>query len=254
MEQNKGTARGILAIWNDCRPGTQREYEAWYRGEHLPERLSVPGFRAAWRFRAIEGAPEYFTFYETVNPEVLFSAAYEARVNDPSALTRRVMSGVFTNATRALLTSTASWGVLRGAFAVSLRFEAQPGTELDGCLATLAGRDDVLRAEVWRPTRPAAPAVLSAEQAVAGAGQECRRCRRDRDAHRARGARSGGRRARNPGCRSARRHLPVVLLARSGRSARLAIGLFGVRTPIIFSRIHVRHAGPVSQETSCRVR
>ncbi len=125
MEQNKGTARGILAIWNDCRPGTQREYEAWYRGEHLPERLSVPGFRAAWRFRAIEGAPEYFTFYETVNPEVLFSAAYEARVNDPSALTRRIMSGVFTNATRALLTSTASWGVLRGAFAVSLRFEAR---------------------------------------------------------------------------------------------------------------------------------
>ena len=168
MEQNKGAARGILAIWNDCRPGTQREYEAWYRGEHLPERLSVPGFRAAWRFRAIEGQPEYFTFYETVDPEVLFSAAYEMRVNDPSALTQRIMSGVFTNATRALLTSTASWGMLRGAFAVSLRFDTLPGAALDDCLATLAGREDVLRAEVWRSTRPAAPAVLSAEQKLRG--------------------------------------------------------------------------------------
>jgi hypothetical protein len=168
VEQNKGTARGILAIWNDCRPQTQREYEAWYRGEHLPERLSIPGFRAAWRFRAVEGQPEYFTFYETINPEVLFSTMYEARVNDPSALTRRIMSGVFTNATRALLTSTASWGMLRGAFAVSLRFDAPPGKALDDCLAAVAGREDVLRAEVWRPTRPAAPAVLSAEQELRG--------------------------------------------------------------------------------------
>lgn len=167
--ESKRTARGILAIWNDCRPGTQREYEQWYRGEHLPERLSIPGFRAAWRFRAIEGEPEYFTFYETASPEVLFSESYEARVNDPTPLTRHIMSGLFTNATRALLTSLGSWGMLRGAFAVSLRFDAQPGSELEPCLRGVAGREDVLRAELWRPTRPAAPAVLSAEQELRGA-------------------------------------------------------------------------------------
>ena len=168
METDKRTARGILAIWNDCRPGMQREYEEWYRGEHLPERLSVPGFRAAWRFRAIQGEPEYFTFYETLTPEVLFSAAYERRVNDPTALTRHIMSGVFTNATRALLSSVASWGMLRGAFAVSVRFDAQPGADLEPCLRTVAAREDVLRAELWRPTRPDAPAVLSAEQQLRG--------------------------------------------------------------------------------------
>ncbi len=168
METDKRTARGILAIWNDCRPGMQREYEEWYRGEHLPERLSVPGFRAAWRFRAIQGEPEYFTFYETLTPEVLFSAAYEGRVNDPTALTRHIMSGVFTNATRALLSSVASWGMLRGAFAVSVRFDAQPGADLEPCLRTVAAREDVLRAELWRPTRPDAPAVLSAEQQLRG--------------------------------------------------------------------------------------
>src|SRR5262245_44983806 len=59
VESAKRTARGILAIWNDCRPGTEREYEQWYRGEHLPERLSIPGFRAAWRFRAIDAEPHY---------------------------------------------------------------------------------------------------------------------------------------------------------------------------------------------------
>jgi hypothetical protein len=172
VESTKRTTRGILAIWNDCRPGTQREYEQWYRGEHLPERLSIPGFRAAWRFRAIEAEPEYFTFYETTTPEVLFSAAYEARVNDPTALTQRVMSGVFTNATRALLTSVAGWGVLRGTYAVSLRFDAQPDAVLEPSLRNAAAREDVLRAELWRPTRPGpAPAVLSAEQRLRGPDQ-----------------------------------------------------------------------------------
>jgi hypothetical protein len=171
VESTQRTSRGILAIWNDCRPGMEREYEQWYRGEHLPERLSIPGFRAAWRFRAIEAEPEYFTFYETATPDVLFSTAYEARVNDPSALTQSIMKGVFSNATRALLTSVAGWGVLRGTYAVSLRFDAQPGPGLEPSLRRAAEREDVLRAELWRPTRPAAPAGLSAEQLLRGPDQ-----------------------------------------------------------------------------------
>jgi hypothetical protein len=168
MEHRKGSARGILAIWNDRRAGTEPEYEAWYRGEHLPERLSIRGFRASWRYRAIEGEPEYFTFYETATPEVLFSEAYVARVENPTELTRRIMSGVFTNATRALLTRAARWGMLRGAFAVSVRFDAQPGSALESSLRELTARPDVLSTELWAPTRPNAPAILSAEQQLRG--------------------------------------------------------------------------------------
>jgi hypothetical protein len=168
MEPTKKSARGILAIWNDRRAGTETEYEAWYRGEHLPERLSIPGFRASWRYRAIEGEPEYFTFYETATPEVLFSEAYVARVENPTELTRRIMSGVFTNATRALLTRAARWGMLRGAFALSVRFESKADISLESRLREAASRDDVLSAELWTVTRPDAPAVLSAEQQLRG--------------------------------------------------------------------------------------
>ena len=35
---------GILAIFNDCRPGREAEFEEWFQGEHLLERLAVPGF------------------------------------------------------------------------------------------------------------------------------------------------------------------------------------------------------------------
>ena len=168
MESNQQAARGILAIWNDRRAGTETEYEAWYRGEHLPERLSIPGFRAAWRYRAIEGEPEYFTFYETATAEVLFSEAYLKRVENPTELTRRIMSGIFSNATRALLTQAVRWGMLRGAFAVSVRFDSKPETSLETRLRTIASRDDALSTELWTLTRPNAPAVLSAEQQLRG--------------------------------------------------------------------------------------
>jgi hypothetical protein len=168
MDPTKGAARGILAIWNDRRAEADSEYEAWYRGEHLPERLSIPGFRTGRRYRVIEGEPEYFTFYETTTPEVLFSEAYVARVDNPTALTQRIMSGIFTNATRALLTRAARWGMLRGAFAVSIRFDAQPRSDLELRLRELAAREEVLRAELWTPTRADAAAVLSAEQQLRG--------------------------------------------------------------------------------------
>ena len=79
---------GILAIWNDCSAEDTEGYEKWYLGEHLVERLSIPGFRWGRRYRRLSGAsealPEYMTYYETDSAEVLTSQGYLARVNDPT--------------------------------------------------------------------------------------------------------------------------------------------------------------------------
>jgi hypothetical protein len=50
---------GILAIFNDCRAGREAEFEAWFQGEHLIERLTVPGFLFGRRHRAISGTSGY---------------------------------------------------------------------------------------------------------------------------------------------------------------------------------------------------
>ena len=34
---------GILAIFNDCRAGREAEFETWFQGEHLVERLVGAG-------------------------------------------------------------------------------------------------------------------------------------------------------------------------------------------------------------------
>ena len=67
---------GILAIFNDCRPGREAEFEAWFQGEHLFERLAVPGFLFGRRHQAISGACGYFNFYLVESPAVLTSKPY----------------------------------------------------------------------------------------------------------------------------------------------------------------------------------
>src|SRR3954468_21529432 len=93
---------GILAIWNDCPPGRRAEFEAWYQGEHLPERLAVPGFLFGRRLEAVSGSPRFFTFYVTETPDVLTCAPYIERLNNPTPLTQAVMSGGLKNTSRPL--------------------------------------------------------------------------------------------------------------------------------------------------------
>ena len=42
-------AGAFLAIWHDIEPDSQEEYMEWHTREHMPERVSIPGFRAGKR-------------------------------------------------------------------------------------------------------------------------------------------------------------------------------------------------------------
>jgi hypothetical protein len=159
---------GVLAIWNSCAPGAEVEYEHWYRSEHLAERVAIDGFVAGWRFEAVDGAPRYFTHYETTSPDVLFSDAYLVRVNDPTPLTRRVMSGAFADMSRTVCERALRIGDSRGGVATVLRFETPlPREVLEAGFVALAGDAAVLRAELWLAVDVPSPAV-SAEQRLRG--------------------------------------------------------------------------------------
>ena len=80
-----------LAIWMELDPAGEQDFNAWYPRQHLPERLAVPGFLRGRRYEAVGAAPPYFTLYELADPGVLTSAAYLARLNDPTDWTRRVL-------------------------------------------------------------------------------------------------------------------------------------------------------------------
>ena len=144
------TEPGILAIFNDCRAGREAEFEAWFQGEHLQERLAVPGFLFGRRHKKISGASGYFNFYLVETPEVLTSKPYLERLDNPTPMTRKIMSEVFVNMNRTVCRRIARRGSFRGAFAVTARFNRIPDeAALSGTLEKLNVDAAVAGCEIW---------------------------------------------------------------------------------------------------------
>jgi hypothetical protein len=165
---------GILAIWNDCAAGHEAEFEAWFQGEHLLERLAVPGFLFGRRHQAISGSSGYFNFYVVEQPAVLVSKPYLERLDNPTPMTRKIMSDIFINMNRTVCHRTLRRGGFRGAYAVTLRFDETPDAAALTALADELVRDPgIAAAEIWTATDPAGQPV-SMEETLRGGDKKIR--------------------------------------------------------------------------------
>jgi len=141
---------GILAIFNNVAPGREAEFEEWFQHEHLRERLGVPGFLLGRRYEAVRGEPRYFNFYLTRSAEVLNSADYRMRLNNPTPMTRMVMSEIFKDMIRTVCHQSLRIGKMRGTVAVVARFGERPDeNELAAALEKLLQDKGVACGEVW---------------------------------------------------------------------------------------------------------
>jgi hypothetical protein len=185
-------AQGVLAIWNDIREGRTGEFEHWFKSEHLLERLAVPGFRRGRRYEAIAGAPRYFVFYLADSPGVLTSPAYLARLNDPTPLTRSVMTHGFVNMNRTVCRRTARFGSLWGAVCVTARFDRPlEASRVAPLLERLAAEEGIARCELWSAEDTGG--AIATEERLRGGDRKIAACivvdaLREADAERARAA------------------------------------------------------------------
>jgi hypothetical protein len=141
---------GILAIFNNVASGREAEFEEWFQHEHLAERLAVPGFLLGRRHEVVSGQPRYFNFYVTQSAEVLKSAAYLDRLDNPTPMTRTVMSEIFKNMIRTVCHRTFRRGVLRGTGVVSVRFGERPiEATLKATIEILLRDKAVACGEIW---------------------------------------------------------------------------------------------------------
>jgi len=167
---------GVLAIWNDCRAGREAEFDAWFQGEHLLERLAVPGFLFGRRHQAISGSSGYFNFYLVESPDVLASNAYLERLDNPTPMTRKIMSEVFLNMNRTVCRRSFRRGGFRGAFTVTLRFNEAPNVPaLTELLDELVQNPTVAGGEIWTAVDPAGMPV-SMEEKLRGGDKKIKGC------------------------------------------------------------------------------
>lgn len=108
-------ARALLALWNDVDPALEAEYNAWHAGEHVPERLTVPGILWGLRYARVEAdaAPRYLTLYGLRDAAVLDSEPYQRLLREPTPMSRR-MRPALRNITRWVCTLHMLRGLERG--------------------------------------------------------------------------------------------------------------------------------------------
>lgn len=169
-------APGILAIWNDVRPGRDEDFERWFQTEHLAERMAVPGFLYGRRHEAISGVSRFFNFYLTESPAVLTSPAYLERLDNPTPMTRMIMAEVFMNMNRTVCHRTARRGGFRGACAVTVRFDNAPdAAALTPLMDDLVRDPAVASAELWIAA-DAAGQPVSMEEKLRGGDRKIKGC------------------------------------------------------------------------------
>ena len=112
--------KAAVIIWNDVSPEGRDAFYAWHDREHVPERLSIPGFLRGRRFAKPGHSPEWLTMYEADDLAVLTSAAYLARLNAPTPATERTLP-YFRNTSRAVCRLVHSAGSSTGGHMLAMR-------------------------------------------------------------------------------------------------------------------------------------
>ncbi len=86
-------AKGLLLMAFDFSPAHADEFHDWYDQEHIPERLSVPGFLNAERWIDVENPNIHVATYDLASHDVLRSPPYCAvSGGNQSPWTKRVTS------------------------------------------------------------------------------------------------------------------------------------------------------------------
>ena len=92
MVRKKGTA--LLIVYADVDIEHDAEFNRWYNEEHVPERLSAPGFLDAARYEALKGGPRYLAVYELESVEALHTEEYLHMSNNPTPRTQQMSPNV----------------------------------------------------------------------------------------------------------------------------------------------------------------
>ena len=91
MVKKKGTA--LLMVYVDVDIENDAEFNRWYNEEHIPERLSAPGFLDGARYEALKGGPRYLAVYELESADALHTDEYLRMSNNPTPWTQRMGPG-----------------------------------------------------------------------------------------------------------------------------------------------------------------
>lgn len=163
-----------LFVMNDIDAHVEAEFNEWYQTEHVLQRMNLPGFMSARRYRALGDSQAYMTFYRCKDVAVLEQPAYQDILVNPTTLTKKMMPH-FRNMVRSACDETWSAGSGLGGEAVVLRCAPKPGQEqaarayiAQELYSQLAQANCLVRLALWEASQNvgAAPSPEEARRGV----------------------------------------------------------------------------------------
>lgn len=141
-------AGAMMAAWLDITAEVEAEFADWYFREHVPERVTLPGFRSGRRYTAPDGGPKkYLALYEGASKDVFASEAYRERLDVPTEWTTKIMPH-FRNFARSVFDVRLELGNQYGGAITTIRYASGDGLVdwLEGeALPALAERSGICR-------------------------------------------------------------------------------------------------------------
>ena len=128
---------GAVLVWNDIAHEGREQFYEWHDKEHMPERLSLPGFRRGRRFAKPRHSPEWLTMYEADDLSVVTSPEYLARLNAPTPGTISTLRH-FQNTSRAVCRVVHSIGSSTGGNVLAMCLDV-PGDRSEAMCRYLCG-------------------------------------------------------------------------------------------------------------------
>jgi hypothetical protein len=122
--------KAAMLLWYDIVPEQIAEHDDWHTRQHFPERVGIPGFLRAQRWVSRSPGPRYFVVYEVADIDVLSSAAYNERLNNPTPWTAAMMPH-FRGMVRGFCHVESAHGTVLGTAGLVIRYTPGPGTVAD---------------------------------------------------------------------------------------------------------------------------
>lgn len=161
---------GLMAFWARIERSYLGRFRQWHNSEHMPERVSIPGFLAGQRYLG-HGSDDFFLMmYETRDPTVLGGPDYLARLNAPTAWTRESLPH-FREPARSIYRRLAVLGasdLLAAPCLASVRFNAAAAPAAD-LVARVAAQPGAARTRLFE-IDAAISGIQTAERRIYGGG------------------------------------------------------------------------------------
>jgi hypothetical protein len=160
---------GLMAFWAEIEDSYIDRFRQWHNSEHIPERVSIPGFILGKRYLGHGTRGFYLMMYETRDTAVLGSQAYLERLNDPSDWTKETLPH-FRNPARNIYTRLADEGetdLFEAPYIYSVRFNAEAVP--DGLISQLVQTEGAGRISLYE-IDSAISGIETSERAIYGGG------------------------------------------------------------------------------------